>query len=571
MIRVPKFLLSLILLVFTADMVKGEGLRVLTNEESQLVKKLNKPRRIILAIGINSFEDPFWNPLQFADSDAAQVFRFLREEANILFDAGELITSSNSQSGRGVSREHIMKAFERLNRLNLREDDTVVVYLSTHGTIYYRKNKNPDEPSSYVPYFVASDTSHLNIQNTAISRDELLEMFLSLRSQRKALIIASCHSGGGKAQLTPEIQEAMKRLKGSPDPLLVPPAGKGFSILSASSWSEPAGEHQEFRQDIYTHFLLEAMRKNNGRTFTLTQAHDYATRNTVAFTKKLQHPTIQMDQSGGDPIVLSGELGSKGLAFLYSYINTLKSYELKLGGQSKGILGESYLAIPDGKHRLELVDPVTNKVVVSRVIRLTAGKEYSVADLIQRRRSQYLMLGWGTGEFFNKAIRDSFAAEPTPIHSVSIRFDESLSLWDFLVSARYTPWQSENIRIGGQDFPQRRSTLRLLLALGTREPSQLFRVDDSLRTEWGFYAGPSMLRIQRRIQGEDRQAAQAPDASVILPGLAIGTNFTFHQLQSGLVFGFNAQYDMYWNQRQIERVGHLAAQGEVSAFVGAGW
>ncbi|HYX39715.1 MAG TPA: caspase family protein [Oligoflexus sp.] len=548
----------------------AQGLRFLTNEESQLVKELNRPRRIILAIGINSFDDPFWNALQFADSDATNVFRFLREEANIPFDAGELITTKGSKDGR-VRREHILKAFERLKRMNLREDDTVVVYLSTHGTIYYRKNKSPDEPSSYVPYFVASDTSHLNIQDTAISRDELLEMFQSLRSQRKALIIASCHSGGGKAQLTPEIQEAMKRLKGSSDPLLIPAAGKGYSILSASSWSEPAVENQELRQDIYTHFLLESMRKNNGRTHTLTQAHDYATRNTVAFTKKMQHPTMQMDQSGGDPIVLSGEVEFKGLAFLYSYINTLKNYELRLGGQSKGILGESYLTMPEGKHRLEIIDPATNNVVVSRVIRLTAGKEYSVSDLIQRRRSRHLLLGWGPGQFFNNAIRENFATEPTPINFASLRFDESLDVWDFILSAGYSPWQAETIRIGTQAFPQERSTARLLLALGTRETSQFLRVDDSLRTEWGVYAGPSLLRLERKIQGESRQSTKAPDASVLLPGAGFGTNFTLHQVQSGLAFGIGAQYDMYWNQRQIEKVGRLVSQGQISAFVGVGW
>ncbi|HYX33169.1 MAG TPA: caspase family protein [Oligoflexus sp.] len=570
MIVLLRFLLILLVLELWSQQTWAQGLKVLTTEERELVKELNRPRRIILAIGINSFEDPFWNSLQFADADAGHVFRFLRNEANLPFDAGELITTSNTKDGR-VSREHILKAFERLKKLNVREDDTVVVYLSTHGTIYLRKNKRLDAPSSYVPYFVASDTSHLDIQNTAISRDELIEIFQSLRSERKALIIASCHSGGGKAQLTPEIQEAIKRLKGQADPLLAPAAGRGFSILSASSWSEPAAEDKKLQQDIYTHFLVESMRKNMGRALTLTQAHDDATRHTIAYTNKLQHPTMQMDQSGGDPIVLSGEVASQGLAFLYSYVNTLKNYELRVGGQSKGILGDSYLAMPEGKHRLEIIDPETDSVVVSRVIRLTAGKEYSVSDLIQKSKSRHVMLGLGQGRFFNQALRATLTPNATPFSSLHVRLDEAFGIWDLVLSGGYNPGQQETIRMGQQPFSQRRSTAQLILGLGSREPNPFFRMNESVKSEWGFYGGPALVWLKRRIEGDNRIAITDADTDITLPGLGLGTSLNFQHIESGLEFGLAAQYDIYWNQNQIETMGRLASQAHMSAFLGVGW
>jgi hypothetical protein len=149
--------------------------------------------------------------------------------------------------------------------------------------------------------------------------------------------------------------------------------------------------------------------------------------------------------------------------------------------------------------------------------------------------------------------------------------DESVGLWDLLIRAGYSPWQTESIRIDAQTFPQERSTLQLLVALGTRESSQLVKAEGGWRGEWGFYAGPALVHLERRIRGENRETTASPDASVLLPGAGAGSDFTLLQDQTGFALGIHAQYDMYWNAHQIEKVGRLITQGSISASVGVGW
>jgi hypothetical protein len=569
----PSNLISSLLLILLVGLspssIFAQGLRRLTTEEGQLLRDLQKPRRIILSIGINSFEDPFWNSLQFAESDARSVFQVFQSELSLPFDSGELLV--NQPATGPVTKEALLRAFERLKTLNVSEEDTVVVYLSTHGTIYLRKNAKVDEPTAYVPYFVAADTRHKDIQGSALSRDELLSLFQSLKSQRKALIIATCHSGGGKAQITAEISESMKRLKGNLDSGVAPLTGRGYSVLSASSWSEPAAEDDKLGHDIYTYFLMEALRNKQDGPMTLTQAHDSATRKTVAFTANMQHPTIQLDQAGGDPIVVRGDLAPGGLAYVYSYIKSLKDFELRIGGRSKGIIGEGQLTVPDGKQRLEIVEPDSQRVIATRVIRLSSGKEYSLIELIQARNRWHSALGYGFGQFLEPNFTRTFAPKSLHGSSLSLRYDGAYGLWDFWLHISRGEVPKESVRFNQQAFDQDRTMTRLFLLAGARENLHLFPFHPGWTTEWGWATGPGFLQLQRQLSGDGRLAADKPRATVVLPGWNIASHLEFQQLAGGLELGLKAELDLYASQGRVDNVRPWTAYSQLGAYIGVGW
>lgn len=546
----------------------AQDLRPLTADEGQVLQRLHQPRRLVLAIGITEFEDPFWNKLQYAADDAGKIYRTLTQDAAPAFDGGELLSSENAPGGR-VGRTEILAALQRLKAHNLSEDDVIIVYLSTHGTIFH--DKKSGNPIPYAPYFVASDTQHRDIEKSALSRSELLDFFQSLRSQRKALIIATCHAGGGKAQLTPEIRLGLERLKG--DLLESTPrrAGKGFAVMAASSWSEAAAEDHSLKQDIYTHFLLEAMRVSQGRSLTLSQAHDYATQKTVQYTQGRQHPTIQIDQAGGDPIVLSGASEARGMAFLYSYLEELRNFQIHIGGLNKGAVGASNLLIPEGKHRLEVVDPESERVILSRVVRVKAGKEYSLSELIEPRRRWHLAAGLGSSRFFSPALERAYAADATSFYRLGLTYDEALSTWDMKFEFSASSWQKEQVFFASEGFAQKRRTARLKLGLGGHEVLHFFPGQGRLKSEWGWYIGPSVLYFERKIIGEGRLAAEAAQGSTTLPGVGVGINLSLQQLASGLEWGLAAHWEAYQSQGLLAGGGSAALLGSIAATMGVAW
>lgn len=498
------------------------------------------PRRFVLAIGINKYDDAFWQPLQYASKDARDVYDFLTSKAGIKFDGGELLSTDAASNGR-VTADDVWRAFERLKANNLSEEDTVVVYISTHGTIFTKKG---GEEGALIPYFVTSDTNHQNIHGTAIERDKLIDTFQQLRSLKKALIVATCHSGGGKARLTPQIQAALAKQKGPVQEVETVGGGIGYLILSAASWSEPALEDPKLKNDVYTHFLLEGMGRdhNNNGFVTLGEAHDFATRHTQQFTHDQQHPSIRMDRSGADPIVISGKTEKHGVAYLYSYLNKLLNYEVVVEGRSKGPLDQG-IQVPAGKHRIDIIDPKTGQVIVSRVARFDEGKEYSVLELLNPRRPNLVESGAIVHKVLTKRLGRRYAPETQGGYVLRGGREEAVSIYDLSVALGFFPGREEKFDAGdGYEVTQRRAMLSAALLAGSRERVALLSSPDNgldVNFRWGV--GPSALLIDREILDEDAAAFADEKQRAVVPGLTGEAGLVADVAGRGLRFGIGLE------------------------------
>ena len=335
--------LSAGLLAACASSSRAKGGLVAHPELSEQKLARLSGKRLAVLVGVDQPRDEAWPRLQYASKDASALALVLHDQGH--FDAEALITPSSA------TRANVLAALERLKQKNRSPEDVVVVYFSGHGTLGRRPNRHLER------YLVTSDTTRAAASDTGLSVEELNQVFESLPSRRKVLILAACHSGSGKSRLPEEVEQELKGLKGeAPRPLSE--VSRGVITLSASAWGEPAREDDGLKHDIYTHFFLEALvqRKDRNRDGAVSseEAHDYARTRTYYFTQGRQTPTAESAVVGVDPVVLVGDPSEVGLPEVGSYDEAWNGAEVKIDGESVGALPGSMPVAP-GKHRLQVL------------------------------------------------------------------------------------------------------------------------------------------------------------------------------------------------------------------------
>ena len=464
-------------------------------EESKKASILDalRPKKLILSIGINEFSDPIWPDLRYAAKDAEDIYNQFMVRQEDRFDGGVLLTSVPDSPVRMVTRKSVFQALQRLETANRHENDVVIVYVSAHGTVADR----PD--GGLGRYIVMSDTDSQNLHKTAIAYEDLLAGFRKLRSRRKVLILAFCHSGSGKSRLTPAMRLAKSRLKGPQFREPIFERSEGEIILSASAWAEPALEDAALKNDVYTHFLLQGFRidGNQDGAVTITEAHTFAARATYTYTKGRQRPSARLDLLGADPVIVSGKV-KKERAWLYSVYQKFTDLRVTVDGKDYGLLNKG-IQIPGGRVRLALHRSGTGELVDERVVHFKEGLEYAVSGLLMPTTPHSLQAGAVQMGFISKTHRRSFAPDPVPGIALTYRLDEAISVYDLGLGVQWYPWQEERVEVGDNLlFRQRRRMASLAATLGLRNTIRsLSRSDQSLRSEVGLHIGPGLVALER--------------------------------------------------------------------------
>lgn len=302
------------------------------------------PRRLALVVGIDRFDEAGWSTLRFPEKDAADLAAVLRDPARGAFDQVEVLRG-------GPTRADLAAALARLADATRDDRDTVVVYASSHGTLAR------DARGDLRRYLVTRETRLADVPGTALALEDLKASFDRLRSRRKVLILAACHSGGGKSLLPGEVSRELAGTKGGFFVRPIEEVSRASVVLAASDWGETAREDSSLANDIYTHFLVEALRvgydRNGDGAVTVSEAHDYARRLTYEFTGGRQRPSAESTEVGADPIVLVGRVQRKGKPELYSYATRLDGFTLRVDGKPVAELPGG-AAVDPGRHRVQL-------------------------------------------------------------------------------------------------------------------------------------------------------------------------------------------------------------------------
>lgn len=345
-------------------------------------------RRIALVAGVDQFDDAAWPALKYPKKDAADIRAALTDFDEII-DVGD----------GPVTRAAFRRAFDRLVDLNTSDLDTVVVYISTHGTLARNQSGELER------VLVFTDTLERTATETGLRYDELVQGISRLRSRRKVAIVAACHSGGGKSRLTAQVEKELKQLKGPFFPEPAPDLSEGQLILSASAWGEPAREDDALGNDVYTHFLVQALagfdRNGDGAT-TAVEAHDYARARTLEFTRGRQHPTLVAELVGDAPIVLRGEVKRTGDPVVAAYGARFEGATISIDGAHKGTLPGG-VSVKPGRRRVRVAHG-DGAALLEREVLVEPGAVVILDRLNDAARPAVWQVAGGAGAQFVRGV-----------------------------------------------------------------------------------------------------------------------------------------------------------------------
>jgi hypothetical protein len=386
------------------------------------------PRRVALLVGIQGYDDPEWRALRFPGADAAALAAVLRDPERGAFDEVEVLADR-------PTREEVRAALSRLAERSRDERDTVLLYFSSHGTLAR------DATGLLRRYLVARDTRVSDVAGTALAMDEIKADFDRLRSRRKVLVLATCHSGSGKSLLPEDVQRELAGVKAGFFVRPIEEVSSASVVLSASDWGEAAREDEKLGNDVYTHFLVEALRigadRNGDGAVTVSEAHDYARRLTYEWTSGRQRPTAESTEVGADAIVLAGKVVRHGLPELFSYAARLEGFTLRVDGRPVAELPGG-VAVGAGRHHVQVAKGGGPEVWEGWV-RLAEGERLDVEHLVERTPGRLELAPRAGGISFldAKSRRDvlgsvpavgaSLAYDDWPRQGMSLRMDMARS------------------------------------------------------------------------------------------------------------------------------------------------
>jgi CHAT domain-containing protein len=521
--------------------LKG-GLVPLTDVRGSDVEKALAPRRVALLVGVDAFDDSFWPPLRFAAKDATDLGRAL--ESRDIGDFDDLVVLTKREE---TTKARVLEEIDRLRTRAPRSEDTVVVYVSAHGTL----SLSPEGPKRVL---VLTDTKREALERTGLEVNALADRFEHLASRRKVLILATCHSGGGKSLLTPEVERILSGVKGAIAPLSE--VSRASLVLSAADFGQPAREDDRLGNDVYTHYFIEALSKgadvDGDGAVSATEAHDYARRRTYEFTMGLQTPTIQSIIVGTDPVVLAGRPTSTPRPILYGYAPMLDGFAVLVNGRNKGVLPGN-IALEAGTQDVELRKGDASYSYDALEVELG---DRIPAERILRGDDRRFSLDIGGGVF---AILDSNLAgrvvRPMAGINATFRMKEALfSTLDLALDGGYSI-SSQAIRPVDQAVNQTLSALQL--GVGTLYPIDLGR---------GFVrlaAGPhlSYLLLRRSLNLPDLNEKQS--FGTLMPGVMAGATLRLGRFE----LAFSSQ--LHYLPLVLDGKTHSIASGSLS--LSGGW
>jgi uncharacterized caspase-like protein len=392
------------------------------------------PRRLALLIGISQFDDGEWRPLRYAAKDARDLGHVLSERTTGNFAQATILADRST-----TARKSIEAAFRDLASANADPDDTVLVYVSSHGTLAR------DHAGELKRYLVARDTKMSDVPATGIAMDDLAREFEKLRSRRKVLVLATCHSGSGKSTLPADVAEELQGTKGGFFVRPIEEVSKAAVVLAACDWGETAREDDKLANDIYTHFFLEALEgdgdRNGDGAVTASEAHDLARRKTYYFTDGRQRPSAESREVGADPIVLSGAVRRPGLPELYSYSERLDGFQVRVDGEVKGNLPGG-VAVDPGERRITLVKGGGPALYDGRV-KMVRGERLAIEEMIDRARPRFaLQPRVGVGALLSP--RSEELAQATPLAGFTFFWRDALTRnWGLQLDAAWGAQRQE--------------------------------------------------------------------------------------------------------------------------------
>lgn len=241
-----------------------------------------------LVIGISKFNDPSIN-LKYASKDAKDFADYLVRDAHFSPDHIRMLLDEKA------TRENILSQLgdKWLPRI-AGPDDLVVIFISSHGS--------PSQADvAGVNYVVAYNTDKNSLLATGIPLRDLTSMIKErIHSDRVVLIMDACHSGAAVEEQQLASKGLFRVTNFSADEIF---QGTGQLVICSSQPNQVSWESKQYPNGVFTHCLLEGLRKSGTNT-TIGDACQYMkdrVQNEVLKDRgELQTPVLKSKWQGND-------------------------------------------------------------------------------------------------------------------------------------------------------------------------------------------------------------------------------------------------------------------------------
>lgn len=226
-----------------------------------------------LVIGISKFRDKNIPPLTYPAKDAkdfADILRdpnygrFKRENVKVLTDEEATTVEIKKQIDELIGK--------------VQPEDLVVFYLSSHGSPRQSSNTGANYVATY-------DTELSSLYATSLAMVRLVDdLDVFMKAQRVVIFLDACYSGAAGGKLSPRNSGGRDSVAHSSVESSVQggkqlePEGQGISeeilnrigqsagrvIIAASRANEVSWESDKLKNGIFTYYLNQALRQNNG-------------------------------------------------------------------------------------------------------------------------------------------------------------------------------------------------------------------------------------------------------------------------------------------------------------------
>jgi len=242
-----------------------------------------------VVIGIGKYKDDRIPKLKYTTVDAKEMYKILTDpqygyfpENHVKLLIDEQATSSNIKSAIGTWL-----------RRNTRKDDTVIIFFAGHGA-----------PEDEKTYWVTYNANIDDLYGTALSNDEISDMFDRIEAKKMIAFLDSCYSAAtvhrtDRKRGVTIVKDPFQKFK-----------GKGRVIITSSDGEEQSLEIDKFGHGVFTYHLAKALKgeadENKDGYVELDEVWDYVkyrVSDTARRHGSSQTPIIDGSYSAG--IVLS--------------------------------------------------------------------------------------------------------------------------------------------------------------------------------------------------------------------------------------------------------------------------
>jgi hypothetical protein len=255
-------------------------------------------RRFALLIGVDQYDDPFFQSISQTTHDVVELESVLTEYG---YEVRTLHCQHDDPGSRPTKR-NILAALESIIKKVRSADkshpgDLILVHFGGHGELDSDRNA----------YLVTSDSRISMLAETAIDLEEFKKKIVGVKAQAKILFLDACHAGIERVReaggMSPEFERHIFL------------EAEGTATLAACMNQEAAYHHHITPNGVFTHYLLEGLKgkaaQKGKRFITFDDLRYYVTdkvRTWAEARRKKQTPNASSHLVGDPPLV---ELESK--------------------------------------------------------------------------------------------------------------------------------------------------------------------------------------------------------------------------------------------------------------------